>query len=178
MGTPLFLSSGPQNDRLKYVTGTPPSSQSATGFELAAGALITGKPCVVMAVYISISSALGGTIFIQFYDSKTVIAPFANVASYDLCSEPLTTPGGTFIWQPGSAEASQYQYPRLRKSVRTCRDIDNGIDRLEPISEMLGYPMNNGLFIVASTSKIGLTAAADNLIHIAAFLRSPSEQDG
>jgi hypothetical protein len=164
------LSNGPQNDRQKYVT--PSGDPTTFGFEPAAGALISSSYCILESCYISIRETLVGTIFIQFYDSNVIVGA-NNVSSYDTCSEPLTVAGGTFVWEPTSALAVQYQYPETRRSVRTCREASD-----RAVQEIAGVPFDNGLFIVASTSKTGLVLAAANLIRIAAFVRSPAEAGG
>lgn len=170
MPIPLSISKGGvQLDRYRYVTTEP-----TTGYEPAAGALITSKPTILMSCYIGISPNLAGTIFIHFYDSNAVVGAGGNVATWTLASEPLATASGTFIWQPGSAEAVQYQYPKQRLNP-TCQNPNL---KGENLSEILGFPFDNGLFIVASTTKSQLTLAAANMIRITAFIRSPAEQNG
>lgn len=163
----FLISNSPQNDRFKYRTQTDAVNR---GFEPAAGAVVSEKPCILTALYISIRETLVGTIFIQFYDSATIVAA-NNDSSYDTCSEPLTVPGGTFVWEPQGATSAQYQYTETRRAVKYRKDCQS----LYHISEIRGLTFDNGLFVVASTAKTGLALAAANLIRIVAWIRSPSD---
>jgi hypothetical protein len=161
-GGALNLSNGPQNDRGTYITNT------LTGYEPAAGRLIESKPCILMAAYIGISPNLVGTIFIHFYDVAVLQVATPNAATWWAASEPLTVPGGTFVWQPGIAEEVEYQNPNTRRDTRDC-------DPSQPVASIPGVPFDNGLNIVASTTKSNLTLAAANLLRLTVRIRYPAE---
>lgn len=177
----LTLSGGPQHDRQTYKTNSGPTGVS--GFEPAFGAQIASTAFVLEAIYISISTALAGTIFIHFYDVKIADGQLgsaaqlnaalppnsANAATYDHSSGPITVPGDVFIWMPGSAEEVEYQDAVTRRNVRDC---DPSRLHVVPIN---GMPFDNGLIVVASTANTLFNAAAANLLRIKARLRMSAD---
>jgi len=172
-GLPYLLNNGPQEDRATYITNT------TTGFEPATGAVVSTTPCILMSAYISISSALGGAIFVQFYDQQGAVA-VANAPAYALCSESLATPSGTFIWQPGDVEEVEYIDPVTRTPASAPRfgkhcnpDVTN-----RQIISVPGFPFDKGLIIIASTVKNGFAAAAADLIRVTARVRYPGGYGG
>jgi hypothetical protein len=151
------VSNSPQNDRATYITNT------ATGFEPQTGAVVSSAPCVLMSSIVKISSTLVGTVFVQFYDiGGTGVVAQAAVPAYTQCSEPLIVPGGTFVWEPGSADECGYIDPVTRKACPGRTPI-------------YGYPFDHGLIIIASIVSDGFQIAAANLIRVTARVRYPAD---
>lgn len=189
-GLGYTLSSGPQEDRATYLTNT------VTGYEPVTGARVSGTPIVLMGLYVSISNALVGTIFVQFWDiSGTDTAagtPSAvavtNQAGYTLSSEPLTVPGGTFIWQPGDAEEVEYLDPvnrsvqvaqhRRRRCASPEEQAQEELSRARRVVPVKGFPFDKGLIVIASLIKNGFAVPAADLIRVTARVRYPGNYGG
>lgn len=159
-----FLSNGPKSDRATYITATDPNS-AFPGYELAAtngAAQVSMGPCILESCYISISPNLAVPIWIGFVDIRpaNMPAPPVNFPIAALTSEPLNTPGGTFIWQPGDAEEVYCHDP--------VRMIDCG---REPIH---GFPFDRGLVVVTSSSANTWTPV-NGMIRVTARVRMPAD---